>query len=161
MFEDFFNTHPALDVHKTSRNFILLTKMSTQSRSRLWITTIGAIFLLFDLLQKSEPFFSRFFYPWASTHPTPQYRLKHLIKWTREFFFQSDAAKKAEYDKATQLAVNDLSLIAQKLGIRRSLHRVFAGEGEYETQIAKARRLVKSEMDEVLQKIQARYGSAQ
>jgi hypothetical protein len=158
MFEGFFQSNSAISMHpKTSKNYISLTTMSRQSRYQLWITTIGAIFLLFESLQKLRPLWAKVICPGYETHPPPLYRLKHLVKWTREFYLRSEGRDREQYDRATAYAIKDLSLIAEKLRIKANFHNILDSETGYEMRIAAARGSVAEKMKEIMQSIQDRY----
>jgi hypothetical protein len=103
----FFRKHSAVAIN--SANYLAMTAMSERSRTRLWLVTIGIVFLLFEVAARSRA---------ANTHPKPLFRLQHLLEFTR---IQASpvvpSGSLTEFDKGYGDATRDLTLVAQKLGI--------------------------------------------
>ena len=108
MYGHFFRAHAAVPIR--SANFRKMTTISERSRTRLWLVTVGLVFLLFEVACRSRA---------GNSHPRPLFRLQHLLEFTCT---QAGAVvpkySLKEFEKGYADAVRDLSFIANRLGIR-------------------------------------------
>ncbi len=128
MYKSFFRSHPG--VASKSANYRAMTTMSERSRTRLWLVTIGIVFLLFEVTARRRT---------ANTHPRPLFRLQHLLEFTRT---QARAIAPGgllkEFDEGYADATRDLTLVARELGIR-DLYTVHPEDAVYKDRMMEIR----------------------
>lgn len=110
MFNGFFRQHSRLSPVRLNNwrpNYVMMTKIGERSRGRLWIVTIGLIFLMFEVACRNAK---------SGSHPPPLFRLRHLIEWTR-VQLRGEVNLLDDFDLGCAEAIEDLTLIANNLGI--------------------------------------------
>jgi hypothetical protein len=108
MYGHFFRAHAAIPIG--SANFRKMTTISERSRTRLWLVTIGLVFLLFEVAGRIRV---------ANSHPRPLFRLQHLLEFTcAQAGTALPRSSLKEFEKGYADAMRDLTFIADRLGIR-------------------------------------------
>jgi hypothetical protein len=108
LYVGFYRAHGALP--STTPNHAAMTKMSERSRSRLWLVMVGLVFLLFEVAGRHGA---------ALTHPRALFRLRHLLQWTRGQTLAISSEGIEGFDRGCTEAMDDLTLIAEKLGLNK------------------------------------------
>lgn len=159
MFEGFFARDKEKKIRLSAPGFIAMTEMTRRSRYRLWFTTIGALFLLLEArrreLLSSMGFWSRLLN--VSSHPTPAFRLKHLVEFTSERFAPREAEAKEDLQQAFQEARKDLDAIARRLSLHRAFRHIGKRDALYEARMSKARKSISEEMTSYITTAEQRY----
>jgi len=107
MYRGFFRSHRAVAIN--SANYMAMTTKSERFRTRLWLVTIGVVFLLFEVAGRNNA---------ANTHPRPLFRLQHLLEFTRvEAGAVVPPDSQKEFDSGYADAMRDLKIVAQRLGV--------------------------------------------
>ncbi|WP_221392073.1 hypothetical protein [Dyadobacter sp. NIV53] len=100
--------------------FSAMTKMSPVSRFRLWITTIGSLFLLLEAvrLAKNRNLLAKVMAS-KQSHPFPSNRFYNLIHTSILFSEKNYHFDRTIFDAAVENSIKDLEIIAKFLNVEQ------------------------------------------
>ena len=117
-------------------NYIAMTKMGERSRSRLWLVTIGLVFLLFEVIGRELA--KTHSDEVLKTHPRPLFRLRQLLEWSRvEASRIMPATDLKDFDLGCAEAIDDLVVLSDKLRLANPFESR-ADDAEYEQRVKDA-----------------------